>query len=97
MTAKVKATDEQKEQVQEQASTVEEQAPQLEQLAGLFTIETKLNQQLINPLKLADEDKGLVTSALTVLAEVIDRKVTNESTKRYLGLLLVFIRSALAV
>lgn len=95
MTTKAKATEEQKEQVQAKAE--EAQAPQLEQLAGLFTIETKNNSQLISTLKLADDDKELVLAALDVLAEVIDRKVTNESTKRYLGLLLVFIRSALAI
>lgn len=92
---KAKASDEQKQQVQEQAEAIE--APQLEQLAGLFTIETKNNSQLISPLKLVDDDRELVYAALDVLAETIDRKVTNESTKRYLGLLLVFIRSALAI
>jgi len=91
----IEATDEQKEQVQEKADNVGSQ--NIETLAGLITIETGLNAQVVKPLKVSDEDKKLVAAALDVLAEVIERKVTTESTKRYLGLLLMFIRSALAV
>ena len=89
----IEATDEQKEQVQEKADNVGSQ--NIETLAGLITIETGLNAQVVKPLKVSDEDKKLVAAALDVLAEVIERKVTTESTKRYLGLLLMFIRSAL--
>lgn len=86
-----KPTEEQKTKVKEKAK------PQpLEQMAGLYTIEQGLNHQVMRPLKLSDEDKELVNAALDVLAEVIERKITNESTKRYIGLLLVFIRSVLA-
>lgn len=86
-----KPTEEQKTKVKEKAK------PQpLEQMAGLYTIETGLNQQVITKLKLSDEDKELVSAALDVLAEVIERKITNESTKRYISLLLVFIRSVLS-
>ena len=95
MVKKSQATEEEKAVVEEEAEAVGEQS--LEELAGLFTIETGLNAQVKSELRLADEDKELVFSALNVLAEVIDRKITNESTKRYLGLLLVFIRSALVL
>lgn len=87
--------EQEQEQVLEQAETAE--APDLLELAGLLTIETGNQQQIIGKLKLADDDKELVYAALDVLAEVINRKITNESTRSYLGLLLVFIRSALSV
>lgn len=92
----MEASDEQKEEVLEKAEQME-QKPKLETLAGLVTIETGLNQQVISTLKLEDDDRQLVTAALDILAEVIDRKITTESTKRYLGLLLMFIRAALAI
>lgn len=89
-----KPTEEQKTKVKEKAKAASPQP--LEQMAGLYTIEQGLNHQVMRPLKLSDEDKELVNAALDVLAEVIERKITNESTKRYIGLLLVFIRSVLA-
>ena len=97
MSAKVEATEETPKPTEEQKTKVKKAAaPQpLEQMAGLYTIETGLNQQVITKLKLSDEDKELVSAALDVLAEVIERKITNESTKRYISLLLVFIRSVL--
>ena len=95
MVKKSQATEEEKTLVEEEAEVVGEQS--LEELAGLYTIETGLNSQVKSALRLEDEDKELVLAALNVLAEVIDRKITDSSTKRYLSLLLVFIKTALVL
>lgn len=87
--------EDQQELVLDQADAVGTQS--LEELAGLVTVETSNSSQLIGKLKLNDSDKELVYAAIDVLAEVIERKITNQSTRTYLGLLLVFIKSALSI
>lgn len=96
MVKQTKATDEEKAIVKEKGTEVELQECQsLEEAAGLVTIETGATSQVRSLVSVSDEDKELITSALNVLADVIERKISDSSTKRYLVLLLVFIKSAL--
>ena len=90
---KAKATDEEKALVKEADEKLE--SVSLEEQAGLVNIETNATSQVRTIVSISNEDKELVVAALNVLAEVIERKITDTSTKRYLSLLLVFIKSAL--
>jgi len=96
MPSKKVATEEQEAIVKEKGTEFEVQERQsLEEAAGLVTIETGNTSQVRSLISVSDDDKELITSALNVLADVIERKISDSSTKRYLVLLLVFIKSAL--